>query len=170
MWRRLTRLRVFFIRIICCILPGQATQNYTTFILIFVILYLLQGHHGKDHRVISISTRPKTHLASNTQIWTTSQFKYATILGAEKSVSWVQLLHYTSLALSHGAPQIIWCGFWGQSRSSGHTGVTVAVWARTIFLSSQTCTCTTVFFHRTCTIAKKNYHSSARHFFPLVVS
>lgn len=49
-------LGLLFISFIFCILPGQATQNYTTSILIFVILYLSQGHQGEDHKAISIST------------------------------------------------------------------------------------------------------------------
>lgn len=48
--------------------PDQATQNYPTFILIFVILYLSQGHQGEDHKAISISTRQGKHLACNAQI------------------------------------------------------------------------------------------------------
>lgn len=92
---------------------------------------------------------------------------------AKISVSWVQLLHYTLRALSQGAPRIIWCGFRGQSRSSSvnsHTHVQVVVWAKSIFLSSQSCTCTTVSLCTACPIAKKNYHrslalSARQHFF-----
>lgn len=72
--RLLRLLRLIFINFICCILLDRTTQNYTAFILMFVVLYLLQGHHSKNHKAISISTRQGKHLACNAQIWITNQF------------------------------------------------------------------------------------------------
>lgn len=78
----------------------------------------------------------------------------------------------SSCSITHPRPRLmppthwmIWCGFWGQSRSSGvnsHTCFSAAIQVKHYFsvFTNTLDTCSTVFFQRAWSTAKKPYHGS----------